>query len=82
MPENVANRVIRIITKTQKFADGRVTESSTFKELGIDSLDGLNILFAIEEEFGLNVPDDAAMEFKSVPEVVAGVERLLADKQV
>ena len=82
MPENVANRVIRIITKTQKFADGRVTESSTFKELGIDSLDGLNILFAIEEEFGLNVPDDAAMEFKSVPEVVAGVERLLADKPV
>ena len=80
MPENVANRVIRIITKTQKFADGRVTESSTFKELGIDSLDGLNILFAIEEEFGLNVPDDHAMEFKSVPEVVAGIERLLADK--
>ena len=80
MPENVANRVIRIITKTQKLADGRVTESSTFKELGIDSLDGLNILFAIEEEFGLSVPDDAAMEFKSVPEVVAGVERLLADR--
>ena len=82
MPENVANRVIRVITKTQKLADGRVTESSTFKELGIDSLDGLNILFAIEEEFDLSVPDDAAMEFKSVPEVVAGVERLLADKQV
>ena len=80
MPENVANRVVRVITKTQKLADGRVTESSTFKELGIDSLDGLNILFAIEEEFGLNVPDDAAMEFKSVPEVVAGIERLLADK--
>jgi len=40
MPENVANRVIRIITKTQKFADGRVTESSTFKELGIDWVDG------------------------------------------
>ena len=80
MPENVANRVIRVITQTQKLADGRVTESSTFKELGIDSLDGLNILFAIEEEFGLSVPDDAAMEFKSVPEVVAGVERLLADR--
>lgn len=80
MPENVAERVIRVIARTQKLADGRVTESSTFKELGIDSLDGLNILFAIEEEFGLNVPDDAATEFKSVPEVVTGVERLLADK--
>lgn len=80
MPETVADRVIRVITKTQKLPDGRVAASSTFKELGIDSLDGLNILFAIEEEFGLSVPDDAAMEFKSVPEVVAGIERLLADR--
>ena len=80
MPEHVADRVIRVITRTQKLPDGRVTASSTFKELGIDSLDGLNILFALEEEFGLSVPDDAAMEFKSVPEVVAGIERLLADK--
>lgn len=80
MPENVADRVIRVITKTQKLPDGRVAASSTFKELGIDSLDGLNILFAIEEEFGLSVPDDAAMEFKSVSDVVAGIERLLADK--
>jgi acyl carrier protein len=80
MPEHVADRVIRVIAKTQKLPDGRVTGSSTFKELGIDSLDGLNILFALEEEFGLSVPDDAAMEFKSVPEVVAGIEHLLADK--
>ena len=80
MPDTVADRVIRVIAKTQKLTDGRVTGSSTFKELGIDSLDGLNILFALEEEFGLSVPDDAAMEFKSVPEVVAGIERLLADK--
>ena len=80
MPESVAERVIRVITKAQKLPDGRVSESSTFKELGIDSLDGLNILFAIEEEFDVNVPDDAATDFKSVPEVVAGIERLLADK--
>ena len=80
MPESVAERVVRVITRTQKLADGRVAGSSTFKDLGIDSLDGLNILFALEEEFGVNVPDDAAMEFKSVPEVVTGIERLLADK--
>ena len=80
MPESVAERVAQVITRTQKLPDGRVAASSTFKELGIDSLDGLNILFALEEEFGVSVPDDAAMEFKSVPEVVAGIERLLADK--
>lgn len=78
MPETVANRVVRVITKTQKFPDGRVDEASTFRDLGVDSLDGLNILFALEEEFGLEIPDEAAKEFTSVPEVVAGIERLLA----
>ena len=80
MDESVSDRVVRVITATQKLAAGRVDGTSTFKELGIDSLDGLNILFALEEEFGVSVPDDAAMEFKSVPEVVAGIERLLAEK--
>ncbi len=80
MPDTVADRVIRVIATSQKLPAGRVEDTSTFKELGIDSLDGLNILFALEEEFGVSVPDDAATEFKSVHEVVAGIERLLADK--
>ncbi len=80
MPENVADRVMRVIATTQKLPAGRIEEASTFRELGIDSLDGLNIVFALEEEFGLDVPDEAAREFKSVDEVVAGIERLLASK--
>jgi acyl carrier protein len=80
MPDSVADRVIRVIARTQKLPDGRVSDTSTFKELNIDSLDGLNILFALEEEFDVSVPDDAALDFKSVPEIVAGIERLLADK--
>ena len=82
MPETVADRVVRVVAKTQKLPDGRVEHSSTFKELGIDSLDGLNILFALEEEFGVSIPDDAAMEFKSVREAVAGIEQLLASKTI
>jgi acyl carrier protein len=80
MPESISDRVIRVITTTQKLPAGRVEASSTFKELNIDSLDGLNVLFALEEEFGLDVPDDAAREFTSVGEIVAGIERLLANK--
>ncbi len=80
MPETVANRVVRVITQTQKLPDGRVDETSTFRDLGVDSLDGLNILFALEEEFGLEIPDEAAKAFTSVPEVVDGIERLLASR--
>ena len=80
MPESVAERVARVIATTQKLPAGRVGDTSTFKELGIDSLDGLNILFALEEEFDISVEDDAAKDFKSVPEVVAGIERLQASR--
>jgi acyl carrier protein len=80
MLENTLERVMRVIAGTQKLPAERIREESTFRELGIDSLDGLNILFALEEEFALDIADDAAMEFKSVREVVAGIEHLLAGK--
>ena len=82
MPETTSERVIRVIAATQKLAAERVGEDSTFRELGIDSLDGLNILFALEEEFAVDVPDEAGREFTSIRDVVAGIDRLLASKHV
>ncbi len=77
MPDTISERVRRVIAETQKLPADRVGDDSTFRELGIDSLDGLNILFALEEEFAIEVPDDAGKEFTSVRDVVAGIERLL-----
>lgn len=50
---------------------------STFAELSIDSLDGINILFAVESEFNINIPDDAAQTIRSVRDVVNGIAKLL-----
>lgn len=80
MPETISERVRRVVAETQKLPADRVGDESTFRELGIDSLDGLNILFALEEEFAVEVPDEAAKEFASVREAVEGIERLLAAK--
>ena len=52
---------------------------TTFEELGLDSLDGLNLIFELEEEFDLMVPDDKVQSMKSVAEVVEGIEWLLAN---
>ena len=78
--ESVTARVIEVISANQHSAPGVVKEESTFLELGIDSLDGLHILFALEEEFNLDIPDDAAREFSSVRQVVDGVITLLERK--
>ena len=78
MPEDVLPRVIRVIAETQRIPEESITAESTFEQLGIDSLDGINILFGVENEFGINVPDDAAKTIRSVRDMADGVERLLA----
>ena len=78
MPDDVMSRVIRVIAETQRIPEETVTPDSTFEELKIDSLDGINIVFAIENEFNINVPDEAAKSLRSVRDVALGVERLIA----
>jgi acyl carrier protein len=81
MPDtDLTQRVIRVIAETQKISPDTIAAGATFEELKFDSLDGINILFALENEFDINIPDDAAREIKSIPEMVAGIEKLLAAK--
>jgi len=77
---NTADRVIAVIAKTQHIPAGSFTIDSTFEDLKIDSLDGINIVFAIEEEFQVEIPDEAAREIRGVRDVVDGVDKLLAAK--
>jgi acyl carrier protein len=81
MTEELTARVAAIIAKSQRIKVETVTAQSTFAELNIDSLDGLQLVFALEEEFQVDIPDDAAKEFRSVGEVVKGLQALLAAKQ-
>lgn len=51
---------------------------STFQELNIDSLDGINILFALESEFNVAIPDDAAKNLRTIGELAEGLDRLIS----
>ncbi len=73
-------RVIRVIAEAQQIEIKTIRPDSSFEELGIDSFDGVNLLFGIENEFDISVPDEAAKELRGVADVVAGVEKLLAAK--
>lgn len=80
MQEDLTKRVISVMATTQHIAEDKITIDSTFQELGIDSLDGINILFALESEFDINIPDEAAKEIRSVREMVDGVRQLVEAK--
>jgi acyl carrier protein len=80
LSDELTGRVIGVIAKTQRLDPSTITPDSTFAQLKIDSLDGINILFALEEEFKISIPDDAAREITSVRQAVDGVGRLIASR--
>src|SRR5437764_15289343 len=75
--DDLTQRVLRIIAETQRKDPSQVTIDSSFEELGIDSMDGVNIIFALENEFNINVPDEEVKNIRSVRDMVEGVRRLV-----
>ena len=75
--DDLTPRVLRIIAETQRKEVSQVTIDSSFEELGIDSMDGVNIVFALENEFNINVPDEEVKNIRSVRDMVEGVRRLV-----
>jgi acyl carrier protein len=80
--DDIAQRCIIIIAKSKGIPVESINLDSTFDALEIDSLDKINISFEVEEAFAVEIPDDALGSLKTVGDVVSGVHKLLAAKQV
>jgi acyl carrier protein len=76
----VTRRVLKIIADNQKKDLSLVTVESSFEELGIDSMDAVNIVFEIENTFNVNVPDEEMKNIRSVRDIVEGVHKLVSAK--
>ncbi len=71
------DRVRRIIARFRSLPLETVEEDSRLQEdLELDSLDALDLIFEIEEEFKVSVPDDQVGEFRTVRAVCDGIEAL------
>jgi acyl carrier protein len=80
-PDAVAGKVFEIIAKQKRISPDQVTIDSTFQELGLDSLDAVNILFEVEGEFNISISDEQARLIKNVRQMVEGVSSLVVQKQ-
>ena len=81
MNQEIAERVQKVIAKHLRVETDKVPLDATFKQLGMDSLDGVNLLFEVEDEFDVSIDDQDAKSITSVPEMAAGIEKLLARKE-
>jgi len=80
MSGELIERALSVIAKTQHLPVESIGIDQTFAELKFDSLDGINILFAMESEFNISIPDDRAWAIKSVRQMVEELEKALAAK--
>lgn len=77
----VADRVLDVMAEKGRVPRDRLTPDARLEELGIASLDTIEIVFALEETFDIDIPfnaKDARSEFATVGEVVRAVEAVLA----
>ncbi len=81
MSETIQDRVLRVIATTKRIPLESVRPESTFAELGVDSLDRLNILFDLESEFDVEINDEDAKKVSNIDEMVQGITLLLDAKQ-
>jgi acyl carrier protein len=76
----VQDRVLRVIATTRRVPLETVRPDSTFEELGIDSLDRINILFELEGEFDIEIDDEQAKQVTTLRQMIEGITLLLAAK--
>ncbi|KAM7273869.1 hypothetical protein ACFE04_028533 [Oxalis oulophora] len=63
----VADRVINVVKKFEKLDPSKVRPNAHFhKDLGLDSLDTVEVVMALEEEFGFEIPDNEADKISSI----------------
>lgn len=70
-------RVIGLIAKKKKLDPAAIKPESTFQELGIDSLDGIDLVFTFEDEFNISIPDQVVQKMKSVGQVIEALREVL-----
>ena len=70
-----AERVKKIVVEHLGVEPEKVTEEANFiDDLGADSLDTVELVMAFEEEFGVEIPDDAAEKITTVKDAIAFIE--------
>jgi acyl carrier protein len=67
MGDELFDKMKKLIAEKLEIDESKITMDSSFRQdLGADSLDTFELVYAIEEELGIEVPDEKANEFETV----------------
>jgi acyl carrier protein len=79
--QEITDRIISNISKKSGVPSAELTLDSTFESVGVDSLDGVEIIVDTEFEFKITIPDNRLLQLHSVGSLVDYVDESLHKKQ-
>ena len=79
---DIENTIIEIISKDMSLSESEINLSSRFlDDLGMDSLDEVELVMWLEEEFKIMIPDEAAKNCRTVREAIGLVSKILNEQE-
>ena len=75
--ETIKDIVVKIVHCDREI----LTPEVTFQDMKADSLDMVQVLVALEDEFGIEIPDEEAQKFKNFGDFISFVEARVAEKK-
>jgi len=78
----IEEKLVAIVKQEKNVADELLKPETTLAEAGIDSLDSLTILFAIEEHYRISIPDDEARAVRTFADLIDIIcKRTMSDER-
>ncbi len=77
---SVSERVKRIVMEQLNVSEGQITDNALFvDDLGADSLDTVELVMALEEEFNIEIPDEEAEKILKIQDAIDHIEAASSD---
>jgi len=77
----IEDQIREIMARITHVDQSIITRESTFKDIKADSLDVVQALVAVEETFGIEIPDEEAQKFQNFGDFVSYVENQVAQRE-
>ncbi len=80
--DTLEKRIITVISQVSEIEESTISAQSTFDELSLNSLDAVTISYELEQEFGIQIPDNKVYTITSVQELIDGITQLIEERCV
>ena len=78
MTDHLSDKVLSAVASVKHIPREKVSVESSLQELGFDSLDATVLMFELEKQFQVTIPDDGVRSVRTVADIVAEVSKLAA----